>query len=396
MTQGNLAAFGTASGFTPLKTMYNYGVVRIVNGELKDYDDGIAIDTDKVYANSFIGNLTGNATSATSATKLSSSAGSATQPIYFSDGKPVACTYSLNKTVPANAVFTDTVYTLPTATTSVLGGVKLGSDTIQTVAANSVTSTASRTYAIQKNSSNQLVVNVPWTDTNTTYSFSASNPTLSWGTTSTIGTAGGVTYKVTMPSNPNTDTHYTAYNYVGAAGSASNAATSNGSTYLKLYENGTKRSQFLIKGSNANLVTSDSSGNITINSKLVGVQTSYNSSTSGSSGIKSIGCRGYDIEYDPYGTTSASSHKMLFIRSGHFQSTGTGSKTISFTSPMKMNSISAIYVTVYLHDAANMSQNGAYKNAHNITATSSTGFSCYIDNSETGTVHFLAIGYNFY
>lgn len=41
--------------------------------------------------------------------------------------------------------------------------------------------------------------------TNTTYSFSASNPTLAWGTTSTIGTAGGATYKVTMPANPNTD-----------------------------------------------------------------------------------------------------------------------------------------------------------------------------------------------
>ena len=46
--------------------------------------------------------------SATSAVKLDSSAGSATQPVYFSEGKPVACTYGLNKTVPSNAVFTDT------------------------------------------------------------------------------------------------------------------------------------------------------------------------------------------------------------------------------------------------------------------------------------------------
>lgn len=42
------------------------------------------------------------------AEKLSSNAGSATQPVYFSGGKPVACTYSLNKTVPADAKFTDT------------------------------------------------------------------------------------------------------------------------------------------------------------------------------------------------------------------------------------------------------------------------------------------------
>lgn len=37
--------------------------------------------------------------SATSAVKLDSSAGSATQPVYFSGGKPVACTYSLGKKV---------------------------------------------------------------------------------------------------------------------------------------------------------------------------------------------------------------------------------------------------------------------------------------------------------
>lgn len=46
--------------------------------------------------------------SANSAVKLDSSAGSTTQPIYFSSGKPVACTYSLGKSVPSNAVFTDT------------------------------------------------------------------------------------------------------------------------------------------------------------------------------------------------------------------------------------------------------------------------------------------------
>lgn len=48
---------------------------------------------------------TGNSASAT---KLTSSAGSATQPVYFNDGKPVATTYTLNKTVPADAKFTDT------------------------------------------------------------------------------------------------------------------------------------------------------------------------------------------------------------------------------------------------------------------------------------------------
>ena len=47
--------------------------------------------------------------SANSAVKLdTATAGSATQPVYFTGGKPTACTYSLNKTVPADAKFTDT------------------------------------------------------------------------------------------------------------------------------------------------------------------------------------------------------------------------------------------------------------------------------------------------
>lgn len=52
--------------------------------------------------------------SATSAAKLDSNAGSDTQPVYFNGGKPVATKFALNKTVPADAVFTDTKYTHPT------------------------------------------------------------------------------------------------------------------------------------------------------------------------------------------------------------------------------------------------------------------------------------------
>jgi hypothetical protein len=55
-------------------------------------------------------------------------------------------------------------YSLPSATSSILGGVKLFSDTVQSVAANAVSSTTGRTYGVQLNSNKQLVVNVPWTD----------------------------------------------------------------------------------------------------------------------------------------------------------------------------------------------------------------------------------------
>lgn len=59
--------------------------------------------------------------------------------------------------VPANAKFTDTVYSLPAAGSSTRGGVKIG------YSANG------KNYPVQL-SNEQMYVNVPWTDTNTTYS----------------------------------------------------------------------------------------------------------------------------------------------------------------------------------------------------------------------------------
>ena len=50
---------------------------------------------------------------AVSANKLDTNAGSATQPVYFYNGVPVATTYTLGKSVPSDAKFTDTVYTHP-------------------------------------------------------------------------------------------------------------------------------------------------------------------------------------------------------------------------------------------------------------------------------------------
>lgn len=73
------------------------------------FDTGVYLDTTAgmLTATTFKGALSGNAASATA---LTTSAGSATQPVYFSGGKPVACSYTLGKSVPSNAVFTDTTY----------------------------------------------------------------------------------------------------------------------------------------------------------------------------------------------------------------------------------------------------------------------------------------------
>lgn len=55
-------------------------------------------------------------------------------------------------------------YTLPLASNSTRGGIKLSSST-QGGTPNGITTTSGRTYAVQVNSNEQAVVNVPWTDT---------------------------------------------------------------------------------------------------------------------------------------------------------------------------------------------------------------------------------------
>lgn len=67
-----------------------------------------------------------------------------------------------------------------------------------------------------------------------------------------------------------TDTHYTTHLYVGSKSSNnnnnSNTSTTNGNTYLKLFDDSTLRHQYNIKGTGNTTVTSDASGNITVNS----------------------------------------------------------------------------------------------------------------------------------
>lgn len=77
--------------------------------------ENVTVSGTASFTNGITGDVSGNASSAT---RLTSSAGSATHPIYFSDGVPVATTYELNKSVPSNAVFTDTNWYHTTGTWS--------------------------------------------------------------------------------------------------------------------------------------------------------------------------------------------------------------------------------------------------------------------------------------
>ena len=62
---------------------------------------------------------------------------------------------------------TDTNTTYSAGSSSALGLIKLEDDNVQTTAASAITTTSSRTYGLQINSSGQGVVNIPWTDTDT-------------------------------------------------------------------------------------------------------------------------------------------------------------------------------------------------------------------------------------
>lgn len=82
---------------------------------LKDLIDGLQSSFDD-HTHNYAGSATPGG-SATSAVKLdTATAGSTKQPVYFTGGKPTAIGYTIESNVPANAKFTDTVYTHPTIT----------------------------------------------------------------------------------------------------------------------------------------------------------------------------------------------------------------------------------------------------------------------------------------
>jgi hypothetical protein len=109
--------------------------------------------------------------SATSAAKLdTSTAGSATQPCYFANGVPSACTYSLNKTVPSNAVFTDTTYTFANGTngfTVTPSGGSAQTVTVTPSITNNVTGSGTSGY-IAKFNGTHTVTNGPHLGSSTT------------------------------------------------------------------------------------------------------------------------------------------------------------------------------------------------------------------------------------
>ena len=136
------------------------------------------------------------------------------------------------------------------------------------------------------------------------------------------------TITITLPSDNNT--HYTTHLYVGASGAASNAATSNGSTYLKLYDDSTSRASFKIVGSGATTVSSDASGNITITSS--DTVYSHPTYTSYSSGL-------YKITVDGTGHVSAATA----VAKSDITSLGIPAQDTVYTHPTYTSKTSGLY-----------------------------------------------------
>ena len=87
-----------------------------------DLSTGLAAKSDTGHTHSYAGSSSAGGV-AISADKLTKSAGSSIQPVYFSNGVPVATGYTVSKSVPADAVFTDTTYQQANANT--LGLIRL-------------------------------------------------------------------------------------------------------------------------------------------------------------------------------------------------------------------------------------------------------------------------------
>ena len=166
-----------------------------------------------------------------------------------------------------NVPWTDTQYTLPTANDNTLGGVK-----------STTTGTEpGKDYNVEVNSDGTMKVNVPWTDTQYTLP-TANGNTLGGVKSATTGTTSGRDYNVEVKSDgtmkvnvpwTDTNTHNTAELRAGNNTSTSNEATTNGDTYLKIVDGGSKTSSLKISGTGGTMVTSDASGNITIESANV-------------------------------------------------------------------------------------------------------------------------------
>jgi len=335
-----------------------------------------------IFANRFVGNLEGTVYgTAHMAHQLESttSVGSETQPVYFKQGVPTACSYQLNKTVPSNAVFTDTTYSSKSEASG-------GTDVSLVTTGEKYTWNHKSNLALGNTASTALAGNTKYAGSSTQGGAATSAEKLT--NTSKIGntnqpvyfTTGGVptaisyTINKSVPSNAVfTDTHYTTHLYAGS-GTAANAATTNGNTKLTVVDNTTTRNSVTIKGTGGTAVTSDANGVVTINSTDVySKQFNFASPSKQDGGFYFIICPSgtnkntpgstcYSIEINAVlqsspGNYVASSAK--FVTWCYWYTSNAGLRT---TSPIYHNSV----VPTYYHDKAEGAGVGTETGSNNV------------------------------
>ena len=213
--QGNKTFSGSAK-FGSNLSITSAGISKTGSGTVNIGSSSAPINN--IYATTFTGSLSGNATTATTATKLgTSNVGDNMTPMYLAAGVPTAMPYTIQKSVPANAIFTDTVYTLTAANNTTLGGIKTG-----------YSGTEEKRYAIKVDSNGNAYVDVNWTDTNTTYTLESFGITV---------TAAEINYLSGLTSNVKTqlDTINTSLNgkiNSTEKGTANGVATLDGSGHI--------------------------------------------------------------------------------------------------------------------------------------------------------------------
>lgn len=129
-------------------------------------------------------------------------------------------------------------------------------------------------------------------------------------TVDTYGRVTGVTNRTYTSVNTDTNTHYTTKLFATSSTGTAHAATTNGDTYLRLFDDSTARQSIKITGSGATSVTSDENGVITISSTDTNTNT-YGRNANTTSKIYLMG-----------GTTQSASNKTTYSNVNCYASGG--------------------------------------------------------------------------
>jgi hypothetical protein len=228
-------------------------------------------------------------------------------------GKVKSSSYTIASSVPANAKFTDTVYTHPSYTAKAAGLYKVTVDDKGHVSAAT---------AVTKSDITALGI----------------------------------------PSS-NTDTHYTTGLKVGASATATaNAAATNGNVFLNVMDNTTIRDSHKVVGSGATSVTSDANGNITISSS----NTTYNDASQSAHGLMTAADK-KKLDGIANGANAYTHPSATAYESGLYKITTNALGHVTAATAVTKSDITALGIpgqdtnTVYTHPSYTAKAAGLYK-----------------------------------